>query len=120
MLLPIFSGFVSCLILETLLLAGLIVLLTLNGLLNTDAAETPENTDKSRLFIERYALTPREKDLMELLLTCDDNIKEVAVKMAVSERVAYRHLNNIYEKTGCSSRLQLLRLYYEGKTDDVL
>jgi len=116
MLIPFLSGLIPGLLLEIIMLVGIILALSTGGLLNASIpAQNKEAPDLMQLFSERFSLTPRERDLLEVLLSCDDNMKEVARKMAVSERVAYRHLSNVYEKTGTTSRLQLMRLYYEGK-----
>ena len=38
--------------------------------------------------------------------------RELAEKLHISERTAYRHITSIYEKTGASSRLGLSLIYY--------
>ena len=96
------------------MLIGIVILMSLSGLL-TPAPVGSEETeiDRTSIFSEQFSLTPREKDLLTILINSDDNMKEAAVKMSVSERVVYRHLKNIYEKTGTSSRHQLMKKYYE-------
>lgn len=114
LILPFLSGFIPGIILETVMLIGIVILMSLSGLL-TPAPVGSEETeiDRTSIFSEQFSLTPREKDLLTILINSDDNMKEVAVKMSVSERVVYRHLKNIYEKTGTSSRHQLMKKYYE-------
>lgn len=51
--------------------------------------------------------------MVQLVLADDSSIKELAPKLAMSERVLYRHLSSIYEKTGIDGRLAHLRLYFE-------
>jgi len=79
----------------------------------TEAAKSRDPGMRIRLFAERYALTPREVEIVQLVLMDDSSIKELAPKLAMSERVLYRHLSSIYEKTGTDGRLALLRLYFE-------
>ncbi|MBO6148700.1 MAG: helix-turn-helix transcriptional regulator [Lachnospiraceae bacterium] len=112
-LLPFTSDFVWGTVLETAMIMGLLLILSLSGLLPVSNALVVK-PDRMGLFIERFALTPREKDILSDLLKNDDNMNKVAERVGVSERAAYRHLNNIYQKTGTTSRLQLMRLFYEN------
>ena len=95
------------------MIMGLLLILSLSGRLPVSNALVVK-PDRMGLFIERFALTPREKDILSDLLKNDDNMNKVAERVGVSERAAYRHLNNIYQKTGTTSRLQLMRLFYEN------
>jgi DNA-binding CsgD family transcriptional regulator len=76
------------------------------------AAESPS----PRSFIARYGLTDREAETLEKILASDQSAKELAQALFISERMVYRHLNSIYEKTGTSSRVGLLLLYYDRFT----
>lgn len=114
LIMPFLSGFIPGIILETVMLIGIVILMSLGGLLSPAPAGIKETEiNRTTLFSERFSLTPREKDLLEILINNDNNMKEVASKLSVSERVAYRHLKNIYEKTGTSSRHQLMKKFYE-------
>ena len=65
-------------------------------------------------FAAKYQFTPRETEVMEKILAGDKAIKELAAEVNISERVLYRYLSSLYEKTGASSRIGLLLLYYGG------
>jgi len=51
-------------------------------------------------------LTPRQKELIELLLEGFSN-KEIAERLGIKERTVKAHLANIYEKFGVSNRFEL-------------
>lgn len=52
----------------------------------------------------RIELTPRELEILELVLSGKTN-KAIAYEIAVSEKTVEFHLNNIYNKTGARTRL---------------
>ncbi len=66
-------------------------------------------------FAKLHGLTPREKDFLVLLLKSDDGVQVIALNMNLSTRTVYRHIKNIYEKTGTETRYSLVRYYYELK-----
>lgn len=63
-------------------------------------------------FAKIHELTPREKEVLELILSKDDTTKELAKKLMISERVCQRYLTSIYDKTGTNSKVGLILLYY--------
>lgn len=63
-------------------------------------------------FASLHELTPRESEVMELLLTKDATTKELAKELLISERVCQRYITAIFDKTGCSSRVGLLLFFY--------
>ena len=63
-------------------------------------------------FVSIYEMTPRERDVLQLLLTTDMKTKEIAVRLMISERVCQRYITSIYDKTGTGSRTSLLLKYY--------
>jgi len=65
-------------------------------------------------FAAKYRFTPREADIMEKILASDKGVKELASEVNISERVLYRYLSSLYEKTGATSRIGLLLLYHGG------
>lgn len=51
--------------------------------------------------------SPREKDVIRLLMLGKSN-KQIARALGISERTVEFHLNNIFEKTGVGSRVELI------------
>lgn len=62
------------------------------------AAETPEK--------KTYGLTPRELEVVTCIVEGCSN-KDVAKQFSISEETVKRHLSNIFDKTGVSTRLEL-------------
>lgn len=69
----------------------------LNNLMK-QAAAAPER--------KTYGLTPRELDVVMCIVEGCSN-KDVARQFAISEETVKRHLSNIFDKTGVSTRLEL-------------
>lgn len=66
-------------------------------------------------FADQNGLTPREKEVLAVLLDSEDSMKELATKVLLSERVLYRYVKSIHEKTGTNSRAGLMKAYYESR-----
>jgi two-component system, NarL family, nitrate/nitrite response regulator NarL len=62
------------------------------------ASETPEK--------KTYGLTPRELEVVTCIVEGCSN-KDVAKQFSISEETVKRHLSNIFDKTGVSTRLEL-------------
>lgn len=58
-------------------------------------------------FCDKYELTRRERDVLNLLLQGLSNA-EISAKIFISEGTVKAHVHNIYTKLGVKSRLQLL------------
>jgi DNA-binding NarL/FixJ family response regulator len=69
----------------------------LNALMK-EAAAVPER--------KTYGLTPRELEVVTCIVEGCSN-KDVAKQFAISEETVKRHLSNIFDKTGVSTRLEL-------------
>lgn len=54
----------------------------------------------------KFGLTPREMEIVHELLTGAAN-KEIGAKFGISEETVKRHLSNIFDKVGVSTRLEL-------------
>ena len=54
----------------------------------------------------RFGLTPRERDVLRLVVEGDSN-KSIAQRLAVGEDTVKHHLTSIFDKTGVSNRLEL-------------
>ena len=69
----------------------------LNALMK-QAAAVPEK--------KTYGLTPRELEVVTCIVEGCSN-KDVAKQFTISEETVKRHLSNIFDKTGVSTRLEL-------------
>ncbi|HEU4634979.1 MAG TPA: response regulator transcription factor [Edaphobacter sp.] len=69
----------------------------LNDLMKQAAASPEKKT---------YGLTPRELDVVTCIVEGCSN-KDVAKQFSISEETVKRHLSNIFDKTGVSTRLEL-------------
>ena len=71
-------------------------------------AKLRELTAKAAAGNERktYGLTPRELEVVNSIVEGCSN-KDIAKEFAISEETVKRHLSNIFDKTGVSTRLEL-------------
>ena len=63
----------------------------------------------SESFLSKYNITPREKELIRLLVEGYSN-KKIGNALFISPATVRNHLHNIFEKTGVSNRVELIRL----------
>jgi len=61
-----------------------------------------------RAFCERNSLTPRESEILALLVEGVVRIKDVAVKLKLSPNTVNNHVNSIFMKTKTRSKSQVL------------
>jgi DNA-binding CsgD family transcriptional regulator len=69
---------------------------------------TPEQ-GLSAAFIEKYAITPREREVVEALVQGKTD-KEIAVNLDIAVNTVQVHLKRIYRKTGAAGRFALSAL----------
>ena len=62
-------------------------------------------------FAECFALTPRERDVLKILLVSDDNVQDIAEQLFISRAALYRHITCLNEKTETKSRIGLVMNY---------
>ena len=67
------------------------------------------DTGLSANFCERYQLTDREKDIVEIMMHGKSN-KEIAETLLISIRTVGTYLQNVYKKTGAPNRFALYSL----------
>ena len=81
--------------------------------------EKPDAKDKNRLsdserlqkLSEQFSLTPREAEVLGLLVNTEDGLQTIADNLYVSRRTLERYVSALYEKTGTRSRVGLVSLY---------
>ncbi len=71
-----------------------------------------QETEKERFarFAAAHDLTPREQDLMHLILR-NMTVAEIADELIISENTVKYHIRNILQKTGCKNRNELVTTY---------
>ena len=103
---------------QILLLILSLLVCVMGGLdvfLRPQESKRQEKRDPLESFAMQKGLTPREKEVLLELLNSEDNMKELAARLFLSERVLYRYVKSIHEKTGTSSRAGLVKEYYESR-----
>ncbi|MEK7356574.1 MAG: LuxR C-terminal-related transcriptional regulator [Bdellovibrionota bacterium] len=81
--------------------------------MKSPAKSSTSNTSKAlgrevRAFCERHQLTPRESEILALLVEGVVRIKEVALKLKLSPNTVNNHVNSIFMKTRTRSKSQVL------------
>ena len=81
---------------------------------NTDQEEHKEAAKQKQLDLlaERYGLTAREREVMELVYEGYTN-PEISQELYISVNTVKKHLQHTYEKLGVNSRMEVLRLVNE-------
>lgn len=59
-----------------------------------------------------YNITKRETDIIELTVSGISN-HDIALKLEIAERTVESHMNNIYNKMGIGSKIELLNIAYD-------
>ena len=112
-------GTVPMMVLSTIFSIGCLVLFFASGMLSpAQVGETPLPDPRSlEGFAQKHHLTPRETDVLERLLTTDDDLQEIADSLYISRRMVQRYVSSIYEKTETKTRIGLFRNYMDFTTD---
>ncbi|MCR5303731.1 MAG: helix-turn-helix transcriptional regulator [Lachnospiraceae bacterium] len=78
-------------------------------------AERKTLTEEERMeaFAGRYGLSKREGEVLSRVLSSEETNAAIAAELNISERMVYKHMRNIYDKTGKTTRAGLARLYYQ-------
>ena len=63
----------------------------------------------SDAFIEKYEITPREKEVIEIMMHGKTD-KEISIKLNLAVNTVQVHLKRIYRKTGAAGRFALSSL----------
>jgi pSer/pThr/pTyr-binding forkhead associated (FHA) protein len=75
-----------------------------------DQTQVVSRQEKQGDFAKKYGLSRREEEVLFLLLR-GKKIQEIGEKLFISPGTAKLHTQNIYKKTGCHSRIELVSLY---------
>ena len=77
-----------------------------------------DEAEQLQLFAERFSLTMREKEVLQVLLVSEENVQDIAEELLISRAALYRHIASLNEKTGTRSRIGLVQFYYryQGRT----
>ena len=63
------------------------------------------------LVAAEYALSPRQKQIMRLLLSGVDSTEQIASQLRIRTGTVHIHFGRIYAKTHRASRVQLMYLF---------
>ncbi len=110
-------SYMTAFISELILLTILIALMFSENLLKeahtvaTDTAGAGDRTPVERIDpVIEYSLTPREKEVFEILVSTEKKNQEIADELGISRRQLQNHISSIYNKTGAQSRAGLTQL----------
>ena len=67
----------------------------------------PDRTSADKLFLDNFSISPREAEVLDLILKGYSN-KEIGNALYISFTTARTHVSHIFEKTGVSSRMELV------------
>lgn len=66
-------------------------------------------TGVSLSFIEKFAITPREVEIINLLME-GQSVNTLGETLFISPKTVSNHIHNIYQKTGVKNRIQMVNL----------
>ncbi|MBL7006701.1 MAG: helix-turn-helix transcriptional regulator [Spirochaetia bacterium] len=67
----------------------------------------PKKTTADQQFLDNFNLSPRETEVLELILKGYSN-KQIGEKLFISFTTARTHVSHIFEKTSVNSRMELV------------
>ena len=70
-------------------------------------AEIAAAEDAIKAVVNKYGLTDREADVLELINMGQGNL-QIAAELGISENTVKRHVNNIFKKTETQSRHEII------------
>ena len=112
-------GVVPMMVLSTIFSVGCLVLFFASGMLSPARSDeaAPSNPRSLEGFAQKHRLTPRETEVLERLLTTDDDLQGIADSLYISRRMVQRYVSSIYEKTETKTRLGLFQSYMNYTAD---
>jgi DNA-binding CsgD family transcriptional regulator len=90
------------------------VLLVVSGLRRAGAAAR-STTGLPPRFLDDFAISPREADIVGLLVAGAAN-REISAKLFISPRTVEAHVYNVYRKCDCRNRVELVNLLSKYRT----
>ena len=88
------------------------------GTVPEEAVDDPvDPVDPCALIAERFALSPRETDVLPLLLE-GRTISRIQETLFISAGTVSTHIRHIYQKTGVDNRQELIDLAHETAAQD--
>ena len=72
-----------------------------------------KNNELTVYFLEKYRITPREKEIIELVLKGDNN-KAIGETLFISPKTVENHITSIYQKMSVNSRVQLVQMIFNN------
>ena len=69
----------------------------------------PSQEERLNAFIQRYELSMRETEVLNLISEGASN-SEISAKLFISENTVKFHVRNLLKKTGCSNRTELITM----------
>lgn len=93
-----------------LVIPGFYLLLNLGLIFSLRGKFWSENTHMDT-FIEMYSISPREKGVIELLIT-GESYQGIADRLYISLSTVKTHISNIYQKTNTSNKVELISLIH--------
>ena len=103
---------------DALLFGVLVVSMAAGGELTLTRPAQPKSPERTmERFCRSCRLTPRESEVLERLLTTDDDLQVIADSLYISRRMVQRYVSSIYEKTGTKTRLGLYQRYISYTPD---
>ena len=102
----------TALIINTVLLAVTVLLVWKEGArVRNVSGVAVSGEDRKNAFADKYRLTDREKEVLDLLITKDEKGDDMAKELGVSRRGFVSLTSSIYRKTDTGSRVALLQKY---------
>ncbi len=87
----------------------------INGALESSRKQTEDKSEHDEFFNLLESLTPREREILELIVKGSAN-KVIAIDLSISQRTVENHRAKIIEKMGAKSTANLIRLMIENKS----
>ena len=72
-----------------------------------------KNNELTVYFLEKYRITPREKEIIELVLRGDNN-KAIGKTLFISPKTVENHITSIYQKMAVNNRVQLAQMIFNN------
>ena len=73
--------------------------------------EDISSQERLKSYAEHCSLTPRETEVLEKLLTTEDDLQAIADSLFISRRMVQRYVSSIYQKTETKTRIGLFQSY---------